>query len=294
MITDKVKAIIFGANGQDGFYLNKILLDKGLEVIGISRSGNFLKLDITNFDAVKSIIAQYHPEYIFHLAANSTTVHHALFDNHKAISTGTINILEAVKQASPHTKVFLSGSGLQFINKDFPIKETDEFEASSVYSVARIHSVYAARYYRTLGLKIYVGYFFNHESPKRTERHISKMIGEAVKRIANGSNELIEIGDMSVKKEWTFAGDIMKGALTLIEQNRIYEAVIGSGIGYSIEDYIERCFKFIGKESKEYIKIKEGFTAQYKQLISNPSTMLSLGWKPEKDFDDLVKMMLKE
>ncbi len=175
-----------------------------------------------------------------------------------------------------------------------PIKETDEFEASSAYSVARIHSVYAARYYRSLGLKIYVGYFFNHESPRRTERHISKMIAEAVKRIMNGSDEIIEIGDMSVKKEWTFAGDIMKGVLTLIEQDDIYEAVIGSGIGYSIKNYIEKCFAFIGKDWQQFVMQKENFTAQYKQLISNPLTINSLGWKAENNLDDLVKMMLAE
>lgn len=287
-------ALIMGANGQDGFYLNQLLLEKGIEVIGISRTGNFLNIDISDFAVIKETISKYQPQYIFHLAANSTTSHYALFDNHKAIGTGTINILESVKEVSPHTKVFLSGSGLQFINKELPIKETDEFEASSAYSVTRIHSVYVARYYRTLGLKIYVGYFFNHESPRRTERHISKMIAEAVKRIRNGSNEIIEIGDMTVKKEWTFAGDIMKGVLTLIEQENIFETVIGSGIGYSIEEYIQKCFQFIGKESEPFVKQKENFTAQYRQLISDPSTIFSLGWKPETDFYGLVKLMLTE
>ncbi len=285
-------ALIIGANGQDGFYLRQLLVAKNFNVIGISRSDNFIFIDITDFNSVKNIISQHQPKYIFHLAANSTTAHYALFDNHDTISTGTINILEAVKQVSPHTKVFLSGSGLQFKNKDLPIKETDEFEASSAYCVARIHSVYTARYYRTLGLKIYVGYFFNHESPGRTDRHVSKMIAEAVKRIQKGSNEIIEIGDMSVKKEWTFAGDVMNAALTLIEQDIINETVIGSGIGYSIQDYIEKCFQFIGKDSQKFIQQKENFKAQYKQLISDPSTIFSLGWKPEKNFDDLVKMML--
>lgn len=289
-----MKAIITGANGQDGFYLTQLLLAKGIEVIGIARNGNFIKIDISDFNSVKRIIEDHQPAYIFHLAANSTTAHHALFDNHNAISTGTINILESVKQVSPHTKVFLSGSGLQFINKDVPIKETDEFDASSAYSIARIHSVYAGRYYRTMGLKVYAGYFFNHESPRRSERHVSKMISEAVKRIANGSNEIIEIGDMSVKKEWTFAGDVMKGLMTLVEQDNIFESVIGSGVGYSIKDYIEKCFSFIGKESKLYIKQNENFIPQYKQLISDPSTIFSLGFKPETNFDAFVKMMLTE
>lgn len=285
-------AIIFGAKGQDGFYLQQLLAEKNINVIGISRTGNYHFTDLTDFNAVKKLIAEHKPKYVFHLAANSTTAHHALFDNHNAISTGTINILEAIKQISPKTKAFLSGSGLQFINKDLPIKETDAFEASSAYCASRIHSVYAARYYRTLGLKIYIGYFFNHESPRRTERHVSKMIAEAVKRISKGSDEIIEIGDMSVKKEWTFAGDVMKGVITLIEQENIFESVIGSGIGYSIDDYIKSCFKLIGKNSGQFVKQKENFTAQYRQLVSDPSTILSLGWKPETGFDELVKMML--
>lgn len=287
-------AIITGANGQDGFYLNELLAEKGIDTIGISRGGDFINIDIADFDSVKEIINTHQPEYIFHLAANSTAGHHAVFDNHNTISTGTINILEAVKQVSPNSKVFLSGSGLQFINKELPIKETDHFEASSAYSVARIHSAYAARYYRTLGLKIYIGYFFNHESPRRTERHVSKMIAEAVKRIRDGSNEVIAIGDMTVKKEWTFAGDVMNAVLTLVEQETVYEAVIGSGVGYSIGDYIERCFTYIGKTSGEYIIQKENFTVQYNQLICEPSTINSLGWQPRTSFDDLVKMMLTD
>ncbi len=287
-----MSALIIGANGQDGFYLNQLLLEKGIPVTGISRSGNFINIDISDFDSIKKIIAKLKPQYIFHLAANSTVAHHALFDNYAAISAGTINILESVKQVSPNTKIFLSGSGLQFKNKNLPIKETDEFEASSAYSVARIHSVYAARYYRSLGLHVYVGYFFNHESPRRTERHISKMIAEAVKRIQKGSKEKIEIGDMKVNKEWTFAGDVMKAVMTLVEQDYIYEAVIGSGIGYSIQEYIEKCFAFISIDWNEFVKEKENFTAQYKQLICEPSTIFLLDWKPEKKFDDLINLML--
>ena len=287
-------SIIFGANGQDGYYLTKTLSEKGFEVVGISRSGDFITIDISDFEAVKKIIAFHQPQYIFHFAANSTTSHYALFDNHIAISTATINILEAVKQVSPATKVFLSGSGLQFVNKNIPIKETDEFEASTAYSVARIHSVYAARYYRSLGIKVYVGYFFNHESPRRTERHISKLIAEAVKRIAKGSTETIEIGDMSVKKEWAFAEDIMNAVIVLVEQDKIFECVISSGEGYTIEEYINECFEFIGKDRMQYVKEKKDFTPQYKSLVGDPSTIFSLGWKPEKNFNDLVKMMLTE
>src|SRR5205085_129762 len=144
------------------------------------------------------------PDYIFHLAANSTTRHEAVFDNHAAISTGAINILEAAYRHSFQSRVFLSGSAAQFENDGTPIDEDTPFAALNPYAVSRIHSVYAGRYYRSLTLKVYVGYFFNHDSPLRTERHVNQKIALAARKIAAGSREKLEIGDASVKKEFNF------------------------------------------------------------------------------------------
>lgn len=285
-------AIIFGANGQDGYYLTSLLKQKGYKVIGVSRSGHFCT-DITKYKEVSTLIKNTIPDYIFHLAANSTTLHEALFENHATISTGTLNILEAVKSFSPSAKVFISGSGLQFKNENRPIKESDPFEARDAYSVSRIHSVYAARYYRTWGLKVYVGYFFNHDSPRRTERHMAKKITAAAKRIAGGSNEKLEIGDISVIKEWTYANDVVKGIWTLVQQDQLFEANISSGLGYSIEQWIEKCFTLIGKDWRQYVSLKNDFKAEYTQLISDPRLIFSLGWKPEVSFNQLAEIMME-
>jgi len=283
-------AIIFGSNGQDGYYLTELLHKIGYTVIGISRNGS--DTDLTNFESVGELVKNNTPDYIFHLAANSTTRHAALFENHATISTGTFNILEAVKIYSPKTKVFISGSGLQFVNTEKPIRESDSFEARDPYSVSRIQSVYAARYYRKLGLQVYVGYFFNHDSPRRTERHMAKKISEAVKRIANGSDEKLEIGDISVIKEWTYAGDIVEGILTLVSQDTIYEANISSGIGYSIEQWLNVCFECVGKKWQDHIILKNDFSPEYKILVSDPSIINSLGWSPKVSLNEMAKMMI--
>jgi GDPmannose 4,6-dehydratase len=283
-------AIIFGVNGQDGFYLSMLLQMMEYTVIGISRNGS--NTDLTNFESVGELVKNNTPDYIFHLAANSTTRHDALFENHATISTGTFNILEAVKIYSPKTKVFISGSGLQFVNTEKPIKESDIFEARDPYSVSRIQSVYAARYYRKLGLQVYVGYFFNHDSPRRTERHMAKKISEAVKRIAKGSDEKLEIGDISVIKEWTFAGDVVEGIWTLVLQDKIFEANISSGLGYSIEQWLYVCFGCIGKKWQDHIVLKNDFSPEYKMLVSDPTIINSLGWSPKVPFDEMAKMMI--
>lgn len=287
-----MKALIFGVNGQDGYYLSQLLHQRNFEVIGVSRKNAPVIGDVSNFKKTSYLIKKHMPHYIFHLAANSTTNHNSLFENHETISTGTLNVLESAKEFSPHSKIFISGSGLQFKNEGKPIKETDEFEARDPYSVSRIQSVYAARYYRSLNIKAYIGYFFNHESPRRTERHMSKKIAEAAKRISLGSNEKIEIGDISVIKEWTYAGDIVKGILKLVEQDDEYEANIGSGMGYSIEEWLALCFKLIKRDWAQHVIINESFIPDYKKLICDPSKLLSLGWHQEVDIEELAKMMM--
>ncbi|NOU37576.1 MAG: NAD-dependent epimerase/dehydratase family protein [Ferruginibacter sp.] len=289
-----MKAIIFGANGQDGHYLTQLLLKNNIEVIAVSRSGNFIKTNITNYEEVSLLIKNSQPNFIFHLAANSTTWHSALFENHQTIATGTLNILEAVKEFSPHSKVFISGSGLQFLNTGNPIKETDPFVANDAYSIGRIQSVYAARYFRTLGIKVYVGYFFNHDSPLRSERHVTKKISEAAKRIAAGSNEKLEIGDISVIKEWSFAGDIVQGIWLFINQDKIFEANISSGIGYSIKEWVETCFGLIGKNFEDYIIHNQNFISAHKILISDNTLIKSIGYLPKINLKDLAKMLINK
>jgi len=289
-----MKAIIFGITGQDGFYLRKLLTEQKVSVIGISRNEGDFVGDVANFEFVNNLLKTNQPDLIFHLAANSTTRHEALFENHETISTGTLNILESVYRHCPHCKVFLSGSGLQFLNTGAPINESSPFIASNAYNISRIQSVYAARYYRTLGIPVYVGYFFNHESPHRSTRHVSKMIIEAVKRISKGGNEIIEIGNLSTKKEWTFAGDVVNAVWKLVSQNTVFEAVIGSGVAYSIQDWIEICFGLIKKDWAAFVKQKEIFQSEYEILVSDPGLIKSLGWEPEVPIKRLAEIMLAD
>jgi GDPmannose 4,6-dehydratase len=285
------RALIFGITGQDGFYLQELLQAKEYQVVGVSRSHGG---DVSNRHAVERIIRDFLPEYIFHLAANSTTRHEALFENHETISTGTLNILESVKKHCPACRVFITGSGVQFVNKGLPISEKDEFAALSAYAVSRIHSVYAARYYRSLGIKAYVGYLFHHESPLRKPNHLCKKIAELAKRVREGSKEQITLGDLSVRKEAGFAGDIAAGIWTLVNQEAVFEATIGTGKAYSVQQWTEICFSKVGSDWRNHIILRtDGFIPEYPLLVSDPTTICSLGWQPAVDIHALADMMLE-
>ena len=289
----KKRALIIGANGQDGIYLTKLLNSQGISLMSISRSGVGLIGDVGNFDFIQQQIRNYQPDYIFHLAANSTTKHDAVFENHNSISLGSINVLEATMRHCPKARIFLSGSALQFKNLGQPIDEKTPFEATSPYAVSRIASVYSARYYRQkYNLKIYIGYFFNHDSPLRTEEHINQKIIRAVQRINNGSLEKIELGNIAVKKEFNYCGDIVDAIWLLINQNTIFEAVIGSGKAYSIRDWLEYCFKKIHRDWIDYVHLNNSFVPEYDTLVSNPKLIQSLGWVPKTSFTQLADLMM--
>jgi len=287
-------AIIFGARGQDGYYLTKLLRLQGVEPIPVSRSpgADWIVGDVADRAQVEALIRGHQPAYIFHLAANSTTQLEALFENHETIATGSLNILEAVRAHCPQARVFLTGSGLQFENRGKPISENDPFSGSSAYAVARIHSAYAGRYFRSLGLKVYIGYFFHHESPRRGPRHVSQIIVQAARRIRDGSDEVLELGDITVCKEWGFAGDVIRGIWMLVQQDKVFEATVGTGTAYSIADWLEVCFQHLGCDWRPHVRIRDGFVPEYKCLISDPATIRSLGWNPEIDLPELAKMML--
>ena len=285
--------MIFGANGQDGSYLSAILQQNNMEPIAVSRSGAGITADVADYDLVKDIIKEYQPAFIFHFAANSTTRHDALFENHRSICMGALNILESARLFSPGSKIFISGSALQFLNEGRPIDEATPFDPSSAYATARIQSVYAARYFRNrFSLQVYVGYFFNHDSPLRTEQHVNQKIAMAVQRIAGGSNEKLLLGNMDVQKEFNYAGDIVEAVWQLVNQENIQEAVIGSGKAYSIKDWVSCCFEKKGLDWNKYVVTEQGFVPEYKILVSNPKLIMSLGWQPKVDLHQLADMMI--
>lgn len=286
------KAIIFGISGQDGYYLHKLLLGQGIEVIGVSRQNrNYTIGEISDRFFVENLIRKHQPDFIFHFAANSTTNHQAIFDNYDAISTGTLSILESVYNHSPKTKIFLSGSGLQFVNTGHPIIETDPFTSNSSYALTRNQSILTARYYRSLGLSIYIGYLFNHDSPLRTERHVNQKIIQAFKRVANGSNEKLALLNINSRKEFGFAGDIVNAIWALISNETIFEAVIGTGIDYSIEDWLNICENYFSLSWKKIITFDN--SDEYKILVSDPSTIKSMGWEPQINIENLAKIMIE-
>jgi GDPmannose 4,6-dehydratase len=288
------RAIIFGINGQDGYYLEKLLLAKQISVTGVSRSpGPWQQGSITDQSLVTALVRELQPDYIFHLAARSKTGHELLYEHQDTIVNGSLHVLEAVFNYSPSTRVFITGSGLQFCNNGDPIHENAPFEARDAYSLARIQSVYAARYYRSKGVKAYTGYLFHHDSPLRSAGHLNRKIADAAIAAAAGHPVHLTVGDITVEKEFGFAGDIAAGIFQLLNQDQFFEACIGTGKAYSVEQWLDICFGMMGKNWKDYVQLNNQYTADFRRMLSDPSLLQSTGWQPSTDIRELAAMMLK-
>jgi GDPmannose 4,6-dehydratase len=233
------KAIIFGSGGQDGPYLTAILRRENVIPIALTH----WQCDVSHAPRVEHLIKENQPDYIFHFAARSSTSHDTLRENQHAIVDGTLNILESVKKHSPSTRVFLAGSILQLSMRANTVHL--EQKNDTIYAAQRNASVAYARYYRRLGLDVYVGYFSYHDSPLRGPHHLAKRLAIEAEQVASGKQEFMLLRDPLDEKEWNFAGDMMEAVWAQVNSTE-YEAVLGSGVSHTIHQYAKECFKAIG------------------------------------------------
>lgn len=285
-------AIIFGASGQDGFYLSKLLENLEINVHGTSSAHNnkFTYVDLAAFPVVKKFISDITPDYIFFLSAISSTTHDSGIINHDIISTGTINILEACRQIDFMGKIFIAGSAFQYKPSFKPLSEKSPLDYKTLYACSRNYSTNVSRYYRkNFKLKIYNGFLFHHDSPKRGKNHLSsKIINVAINK-----GEYLKIDDIDYLKEFNHAKDIVNAIWLLVSQNEFFESNIGSGIAYSIKDFIFKVFEYVNSDWEKYIVSNENFKKDEKYYISNPSIIKSLGWSPKYDFQSLMIDMIE-
>ncbi len=287
------KAIIFGASGQDAFYLNEVLQKNHFETILVSRSkGHWVQADVSDYTSVSQLIKQHQPKYVFHLAATSSTAHKYVFENHKSISTGSLNILEACYQHAPQTKVFLSGSAVQFENSGKPINEQTPFKANSPYAISRIQSTYAARYYRSLGLRVYIGFFFHHDSPLRKSSHINQQIVQTALQAAEKQKAQLTLRNIKAEKEFNFAGDFMHAVYMMVQQEKHFELVIGSGKKYNLEYWCKLCFELLDLDYSNYIDYDLEKSDCSEVIYSDPTKLFSIGYQPKYSIEALAKEML--
>jgi len=222
------KALISGISGQDGAYLARLLLEKGYEVHGSARDAQmatfynlrmlgvkeqirFHSMALNDFRSVLQVLSKAQPDEIYNLAGQSSVG--LSFDQPvetlESISVGTLNLLEAIRFTGRPIKLYNAGSSECFGNTGGqPADEETPFRPRSPYAVAKATAFWeVANYREAYNLFVCTGILFNHESPLRPERFVTKKIIKAACRIAAGSKEKLHLGNIAIARDWGNAAE---------------------------------------------------------------------------------------
>ena len=315
------KALITGINGQDGSYLAELLLEKGYEVWGTVkrnsvsetqssrieslRDGNLINLeyaDLTDMASLIRILSKVQPDEVYNLAAQS----HVRISFDQPIYTanvtgvGTLNLLEAIRMVSPHSKIYQASSSEMFgnsIDSDGYQRETTPMNPVSPYGCAKVFSYNICRNYRnSYDMKIWNGILFNHESPRRGTNFVTNKVVKAAVRIKLGLQDKLHIGNLTATRDWGHAKDYVYAMWLMLQSDKPDDYVCSTGVSHSVKDLCEYVFNYLQLNYLDYIVVDEKhFRPEELENLKGDSSKLKkeLDWNPIYTFETMLDEMLE-
>jgi GDPmannose 4,6-dehydratase len=308
------RALITGVTGQDGSFLAELLLEHGYAITGVVRDParsslgcsehlraqiDLLPGDLLAPTTLREAIERVRPHEIYHLAAPSFVP--ASWDRpeetFRAITGSAAAILETVRALTPAARVFLSASGAIFGDaKESPQHEDTRCRPATPYAVAKLaaHQLVGLLRVRD-GLHASSGIVFNHESERRPERFVTRRITRAAAAISLGLQRELTLGDLSAVRDWSFAGDIVRGAWLMLQQERPDDYVLASGVPRTVADFAAVAFACVDLDAERYLRVDPALVrpAEATPSVGDPSRAREqLGWTPRVGFQQLVERMV--
>ncbi len=313
------RAFITGITGQDGYYLSKLLLEKGYEVYGLVRGQNNPKIeflrtelpdvkiltgDLMDTSSLIRALGASQPDEFYNLGAISFVAYS--WENASLTSDvtgkGVLNALEATRihAGGDIAKVkFYQASSSEMFGKvqQVPQSESTLLWPRSPYGVAKVFGHYMTINYReSYGMHASSGVLFNHESPMRGPEFVTRKISLAVARIKLGLQEQLVLGNLDAQRDWGFAGDYVDAMWRMLQQPEGGDYVISTGETHSVREYLEVAFDHVGiADWEKHVYQDPAFfrPAEVDLLIGDATkARTTLGWEPKVAFPDLVRMMV--
>lgn len=311
------KALICGISGQDGAYLAKLLLDRGYFVCGTSRDaqmssfGNLTRLGIrdsvklesmslNDFRSVLQVLAKIEPDEVYNLAGQTSVglSFEQPVETLESIATGTLNLLEAIRFTGGKIKLYNASSSECFGDTGGKAaEESTPFHPRSPYAVAKATAFWeVANYREAYNLFTCSGILFNHESPLRPQRFVTQKIVSVACRIAAGSLEKLQLGDISVQRDWGWAPEYVEAMYLMLQQSEPDDYVIATGESHALKEFVAQAFATLGLDWEEHTVIDTSLYRPTEIALGkgNPAKATEkLGWQAKYKMHDVVKMMVE-
>lgn len=308
-------ALITGVTGQDGSFLAELLLDEGYLVSGVVRGAPELSLgssehlrgrielvhgDLLDPPSLRAAIEWAKPREIYHLAAPSfvPASWERPGETIQAIAGSCAAILEAVREIDPTMRVFVSASGAIFGEApESPQREETPCRPTTPYAIAKLaaHELVGVLRNRD-GLHASSGIVFNHESERRPEQFVTRRITRGAAAIALGLQEELTLGNLEAVRDWSFAGDIVRGAWLMLQQDRAEDYVLASGVPHTVADLARTAFACVELDFERHLRVDPSLVRANESTpsVGDPSKARErLGWHAQVGFEELVERMVQ-
>ncbi|MFR0986920.1 GDP-mannose 4,6-dehydratase [Frisingicoccus sp.] len=252
-----MKALIVGAAGFVGSYLIQHLTttydweihatklpNENLSVSDI----HVHDLNILNIDEIRELFTKLKPDYIFHLAAQSSV---ALSWNNPQITVdinikGTLNILDTIRALDDYSpRILLIGSGEEYgyiLPDETPVNEQVTPRPGNIYAATKAcQNMLGNIYYRAYGMQLIMVRAFNHIGPNQTSVFVASDFCKQVAEIEAGKKKpILHVGNLSAKRDFTDVRDVVRAYGLLIQHGKAGETYnIGSGHAIAIQELLD-------------------------------------------------------
>jgi GDPmannose 4,6-dehydratase len=311
-------ALICGVSGQDGAYLAQLLLGKGYRVWGTSRDAqmssftnlerlgirdqvHLLSMAQSDFRSVLNTLNRCEPDEIYFLSGQSSVG--LSFDqpaeSMESIVFGTLNLLEAVRFLDRKVRIYHASSSECFgdVLQGNKADELTPFRPRSPYGVAKASAHWLIDNYRqAYGLYCCNGILFNHESPLRPARFVTRKIVATACRIAAGSEERLSLGRLDIARDWGWAPDFVEAMWRMLQKDVPDDYVIATGETRTLEIFVATVFDQLGLDWKNHVDIDHNLYRPSEIAYSGGSpdkAMKALDWKAEVRFPEMISNLVR-
>lgn len=329
-------AFITGITGQDGSYLAELLLKKDYIVYGMVRMSSVNNLDriehlLTNSNlhivygdlldeaSIFRCIKESNPDEIYNLAGQS---HVGLSPNFSEYTTdvnglGLLRIINVIYSLGIENKVkvYQAITSDIFGNiEDDILNEKTAIKPINPYACSKAYAYLLAKSYRENGLFIVNGIAFSHESKRRQPKFVTRKITKAAVRIKNGKQDKLELGNLSVERDWGHAKDFAKGMYLSMQKEKSDDYVFATGKLTSLRDFCTKVFKKLdidiefkgsGDDEKGFDKRTGKVIIEINPIYSRKNEKMQplgdyskakqiLGWEPTISIDEIIEEMVEQ
>lgn len=303
--------LITGIAGQDGYYMARLaaLTDPGA-IVGLYHGQDESRLeslkaelpwvtfergDIRDASSMDAIVQRWKPDYVFNLAAcsyvgSSWEMPRLYMETNYG---GFLNILEACRKFAPEARIVQASTSEMFGNVGGVLNEDSPMVPASPYGVSKLAAHRLCKVYReSYGMHVSSAISFNHESPRRPARFVTRKVTKAMAE----KQPVIELGNLAATRDWGFAGDYMRAYRLMAEAREADDYVVATGVSHSIADLVETAARYAGATDYEVRSTAENLRPNdLVHLVGDASKIRSeLGWMPSVSFERLIGMMVAE